>query len=99
MGYQKELEINDLCRPLKEHTSSILGAKIQKEWEQECEAYEKRKLLVDKKENNNREYNLRRKVKEPSLTKVLIKCFGPRLLVYGLILAVMEIVLRYVIKI
>ncbi|XP_076167723.1 putative multidrug resistance-associated protein lethal(2)03659 isoform X2 [Ptiloglossa arizonensis] len=94
VGYQKELEINDLCRPLKEHTSSILGAKIQKEWEQECEAYEKRKLLVDKKENNNREYNLRRKVKEPSLTKVLIKCFGPRLLVYGLILAVMEIVLR-----
>ncbi|XP_053998577.1 probable multidrug resistance-associated protein lethal(2)03659 isoform X1 [Hylaeus anthracinus] len=93
-GYRKELEINDLCKPLKEHTSSILGTKIVKAWEKECEAYEKRKLLSEENENSSKKYDTKKKVKEPSLKKVLIKCFGLRLLVYGLILAVMEILLR-----
>ncbi|XP_076634046.1 putative multidrug resistance-associated protein lethal(2)03659 [Colletes latitarsis] len=94
VGYRKELEIEDLCRPLKEHTSSILGNKITKAWEKEYEAYEKRKLLSEEKENGSKKYNVKKKLREPSLTKVLMKCFGPRLLVYGLILAVMEILLR-----
>ncbi|XP_031850164.1 putative multidrug resistance-associated protein lethal(2)03659 isoform X2 [Nomia melanderi] len=91
IGYRKDLEVEDLYKPLKEHKSSNLGTKISKAWEKELEAYEKRKLLSEAKNNNK--YDVKN-VKKPSLTKVLIKCFGLKLMGYGLILAVFEISLR-----
>ncbi|XP_033334914.2 ATP-binding cassette sub-family C member 4 isoform X1 [Megalopta genalis] len=93
-GYRKDLEVEDLFKPLKEHTSSILGAQISKAWEVELAAYEKRKQLSELKNATSKKYDVKNKVKPPSLTKVLVKCFGFKLLVYGLILAVLDILFR-----
>lgn len=84
--------MSDLYRPLKEHKSSYLGTKISKTWQKEYKAYEKQKLLNEKKGKYNQ-----KKLKEPSLLKVLFKCFGFQLLIYGIFLAVADIVLRYII--
>ncbi|KAG9435895.1 multidrug resistance-associated protein lethal [Apis mellifera carnica] len=88
-GSRKDLEVSDLYRPLKEHKSSYLGTKISKTWQKEYKAYEKQKLLNEKKGKYNQ-----KKLKEPSLLKVLFKCFGFQLLIYGIFLAVADIVLR-----
>ncbi|XP_043798878.1 probable multidrug resistance-associated protein lethal(2)03659 [Apis laboriosa] len=88
-GSRKDLEVTDLYRPLKEHKSSYLGTKISKTWQKEYKAYEKQKLLNEKKGKYNQ-----KKLKEPSLLKVLFKCFGFQLLIYGIFLAVADIVLR-----
>ncbi|XP_076291879.1 putative multidrug resistance-associated protein lethal(2)03659 isoform X2 [Lasioglossum baleicum] len=93
-GYRRDLEVEDLYKPLKEHKSSILGTQISEAWEKEMEAYEKRKQLYESKNAASKTYDVKNKVKPPSLTKVLIKCFGWKLLMYGIILAVMEILLR-----
>lgn len=93
-GYRRDLEVDDLYKPLKEHKSSVLGTQISKAWEKEMEAYEKRKQQYESKNAASKTYDAKNKVKPPSLTKVLIKCFGFKLLMYGLILAVMEILLR-----
>ncbi|XP_078047115.1 putative multidrug resistance-associated protein lethal(2)03659 [Augochlora pura] len=93
-GYRKELEVEDLFKPLKEHKSSVLGEQISKAWEVEVKAYEKRIQLSESKNAASKKYDVKNKVKPPSLTKVLVKCFGFKLLVYGLILAVLEILLR-----
>ncbi|XP_034175482.2 putative multidrug resistance-associated protein lethal(2)03659 isoform X2 [Osmia lignaria lignaria] len=93
VGCRKDLEINDLYRPLKEHTSSHVGKKISKLWEKEYSAYEKQKLLNEEKANSDNKYDVK-KLKEPSLVKVLLKCFGGQLALYGIILAVLEIFFR-----
>ncbi|XP_018302134.1 probable multidrug resistance-associated protein lethal(2)03659 [Mycetomoellerius zeteki] len=87
VGYRRDLEVTDLYTPLKEHTSGILGVKIAKAWEKECEAYQRRLEQVAKSGSQ-------KKVKEPSLMRVLIRCFGLTTLLYGLFMAVMEILLR-----
>lgn len=93
-GCRRDLEVEDLYKPLKEHKSSILGNQISKAWEKEVEAYEKRKQLSESKNAASKKYDVKSKVKLPSLTKVLVKCFGFKLMMYGIILAVMEILLR-----
>ncbi|XP_018045492.1 PREDICTED: probable multidrug resistance-associated protein lethal(2)03659 [Atta colombica] len=87
VGYRRDLEVTDLYTPLKEHTSGILGVKIAKAWEEECEAYQRRLEQIAKSGSQ-------KKVKEPSLMRVLIRCFGLTTLLYGLFMAVMEILLR-----
>ena len=94
LGYKKELEVSDLYRPLDEHASNILGTKLASAWEKECQAYEKRKLLSEEKDSGSKKYDVKKKVKGPSLTKALLRCFGLKLGLYGIILAVGEIVLR-----
>jgi len=88
VGYRRDLEVTDLYTPLKEHTSSILGVKIAKAWEKECEAYNRR---LEKSARTGSQ----KKVGEPSLLRVIIKCFGFKILLYGIVLAIMEILLRY----
>ncbi|XP_046823149.1 probable multidrug resistance-associated protein lethal(2)03659 isoform X2 [Vespa crabro] len=90
IGYQRDLEVSDLYKPLKEHTSSILGEKLTALWEAECQRINEKKNKAAKNGEKIDESNL----KEPSLLKVLIKCFGARIMFYGIILVVMEIVLR-----
>ncbi|GAB1868435.1 Multidrug resistance-associated protein [Camponotus japonicus] len=87
VGYRRDLEVTDLYTPLKEHTSSILGVKIAKAWEKECEAYNRR---LEKSARTGSQ----KKVGEPSLLRVIIKCFGFKILLYGIVLAIMEILLR-----
>ncbi|XP_076244312.1 putative multidrug resistance-associated protein lethal(2)03659 isoform X2 [Calliopsis andreniformis] len=94
IGYRKDLDVTNLYKPLKEHTSSILGTKISKAWEKECIAYEKRKSLSEEKESRNKQYDVKKKLKRPSLTKALFRCFGLHLIVYGFVLAISEISLR-----
>ncbi|XP_011877731.1 PREDICTED: probable multidrug resistance-associated protein lethal(2)03659 [Vollenhovia emeryi] len=87
VGYRRDLEVTDLYTPLKEHTSGILGVKIAKAWEKEYEAYQRR-LEQSTKSGSQK------KVRQPSLTRVLIRCFGFHTMLYGIFMAVMEIVLR-----
>lgn len=89
VGYRRDLEVTDLYTPLKEHTSGILGVKIAKAWKKEYEAYQRR---LEQSTNSRSQ----KKVKEPSLMKVLIRCFGFKTLLYGIFMAVMEILLRYI---
>ncbi|KAL6254639.1 hypothetical protein P5V15_013946 [Pogonomyrmex californicus] len=87
VGYRRDLEVTDLYTPLKEHTSGILGVKIAKAWEEECEAYRDRL-------GKNARSGSQKKVRGPSLLRVLVRCFGFTTLLYGLFMAVMEILLR-----
>ncbi|KAK9296489.1 hypothetical protein QLX08_009536 [Tetragonisca angustula] len=89
-GYRKDLEVTDLYKPLKEHTSSYLGTKISRIWQKECE----KKLSNEGKDSDDRKHSGKKKLKQPSLVKVLMKCFGVQLILYGLILAVSDIVFR-----
>ncbi|XP_015184428.1 PREDICTED: probable multidrug resistance-associated protein lethal(2)03659 isoform X2 [Polistes dominula] len=91
LGYRRDLEVSDLYKPLKEHTSSVLGDKLATLWEAECQKInEQRNKALKSGAKFDNESNL----KEPSLLKVLIKCFGARIMFYGIILVIMEIVLR-----
>ncbi|XP_054272885.1 probable multidrug resistance-associated protein lethal(2)03659 [Macrosteles quadrilineatus] len=74
-GNKRDLEVEDLYVPLKEHTSNVLGDRIEKKWREEC----KRAAI---------------KKREPSLLRVLLRIFGPKLMAYGLVLAIVENVCR-----
>ncbi|XP_054270037.1 probable multidrug resistance-associated protein lethal(2)03659 [Macrosteles quadrilineatus] len=74
-GNRRDLEVEDLYVPLKEHTSNVLGDRIEKKWREEC----KRAAI---------------KKREPSLLRVLLRIFGPKLMAYGLVLAIVENVFR-----
>lgn len=85
------MEIEDLFRPLKEHKSSVLGDKLAAAWEKELENYntdEESVRLDSDCEVKHKE------MKTPSLQKALIKVFGARIALYGVALAIMELVLR-----
>ncbi|XP_020706768.2 probable multidrug resistance-associated protein lethal(2)03659 [Athalia rosae] len=92
IGYQRDLEVSDLYSPLDEHTSSILGKQISSQWEKEL------KRVADfkssKKGNDKQIEDNESKPVLPSLLKVLLRCFGGKLVLYGIILAVMEISLK-----
>ncbi|CAD1479365.1 unnamed protein product, partial [Heterotrigona itama] len=92
-GYRKDLEVTDLYKPLKEHTSSSLGTKISRIWQKECKACEQ-KLSNEGKDSDDRKHAGKKKLKQPSLVKVLMKCFGVQLILYGVFLAVSDIVFR-----
>ncbi|EGI58008.1 Putative multidrug resistance-associated protein lethal(2)03659 [Acromyrmex echinatior] len=87
VGYHRDLEVTDLYTPLKEHTSDILGDKLAKAWQKECEAYQCRLKQVVKSGSQ-------KKIKEPSLMKVLMKCFGLKIILYGICATFAEIVIR-----
>lgn len=91
------MEVTDLYKTLKEHNSSYLGAKISKIWQKDYEAYRKQKLLNKEKGSADGSYTGRKKLKEPSLLKVLMKCFGVQLIFYGVIYAISDIVFRYIV--
>ncbi|XP_049853309.1 probable multidrug resistance-associated protein lethal(2)03659 isoform X1 [Schistocerca gregaria] len=74
-GYKRDLEIEDLFVPLKEHRSDLLGDRIERIWEDE---------LKRAKQAN----------RCPSLTRVLCRCFGLKIMAYGLVLAATELFLR-----
>ncbi|KAI5715699.1 hypothetical protein M8J77_020997 [Diaphorina citri] len=73
-GRKRDLEVTDLYEPLREHTSSYLGNKLERIWNEE--------LITAKKRG-----------REPSFLRSLAKCFGPKMILYGLVLAFMECVL------
>ncbi|XP_058797685.1 probable multidrug resistance-associated protein lethal(2)03659 isoform X2 [Phymastichus coffea] len=88
VGYRRDLDIQDLYEPLKEHKSNLLGEKIARLWEQECERVNK-KQSRSKSHRNGKDDRI-----QPSLLRVLLRCFGFKLVLYGVLLAVMEILLR-----
>ncbi|KAH0544125.1 probable multidrug resistance-associated protein lethal(2)03659 [Cotesia glomerata] len=94
-GYKRDLEVSDLHRPLKEHKSSILGDKLAAAWDSEVRDYNKN--LKSKKEPDISLGDVKakhKKGKTPSLKRALIKVFGARIALYGVALAIMELVLR-----
>ncbi|KAK0158239.1 hypothetical protein PV328_009270 [Microctonus aethiopoides] len=90
LGYKRDLEVDDLSRPLKEHKSSIIGAKLSTAWENELERFNKKHGSSNKSEN----FGYYKKRETPSLRRALIKVFGARIALYGIALAIMEILLR-----
>ncbi|KAG8242930.1 hypothetical protein J6590_056496 [Homalodisca vitripennis] len=74
-GNRRDLEVADLYVPLKEHTSNVLGDKIERAWQEEL-----RQAAAKKK--------------DPSLLRVLVRLFGPKLMMFGLILALVENVIK-----
>ncbi|KAG8042341.1 hypothetical protein G9C98_004975 [Cotesia typhae] len=94
-GYKRDLEVSDLHRPLKEHKSSILGDKLAAAWDSEVRDYNKN--VKSKKEPDISLGGVKakhKKGKTPSLKRALIKVFGARIALYGVALAIMELVLR-----
>ncbi|XP_043284650.1 probable multidrug resistance-associated protein lethal(2)03659 [Venturia canescens] len=99
VGYRRDLEIEDLTRPLKEHKSSVLGEKISAAWEAEVQRVEKIESSRSKKKgtSQNAEEGKSKASSsglQPSLLRVLIKVFGFKIMIYGIALAIMEILLR-----
>lgn len=88
--------MSDLYKPLKEHTSSILGEKITEIWQAEFKRLNKTTFSETQSNDCKKDKGDEKesKLKEPSLMRVLIKCFGAKIMMYGILLAVMEIVLR-----
>lgn len=87
--------MSDLHRPLKEHKSSILGDKLAAAWDSEVRDYNKN--VKSKKEPDISLGGVKakhKKGKTPSLKRALIKVFGARIALYGVALAIMELVLR-----
>ncbi|XP_049888074.1 probable multidrug resistance-associated protein lethal(2)03659 [Pectinophora gossypiella] len=78
LGYTRDINETDLYSALPEHRSDILGNAVQKGWEHEVERCRRRRGRRGK----------------PSLMKVLIKVFGAELMLYGLVLAAMEFLIR-----
>ena len=93
-GFRRDLEVDDLYKPLNEHKSSLLGEKISKAWEEEVEKFNKKQTLKEKDFDRDKNNDVNLVKNQPSLLKVLIKCFGFQIILYGILLAVMEIVLR-----
>ncbi|KAJ8684448.1 hypothetical protein QAD02_020240, partial [Eretmocerus hayati] len=93
VGYRRDLDIQDLYEPLKEHKSNELGEKIARLWEEECERAKKKELSKCKTDDGNKSGSECPKG-QPSLLRVLLRCFGAKLMLYGVLLAIMEIILR-----
>ncbi|XP_034950064.1 probable multidrug resistance-associated protein lethal(2)03659 [Chelonus insularis] len=93
-GYQRDLEIEDLYRPLKEHKSSNLGERLSAAWDEELQRYQKKQKSTKGCEGSDSNNEKGKKSGSPSLRRVLIKVFGPRIALYGIALALMELVLR-----
>ncbi|XP_011505353.1 PREDICTED: probable multidrug resistance-associated protein lethal(2)03659 [Ceratosolen solmsi marchali] len=92
VGYNRDLDIQDLYEPLNEHTSNKLGEKIAKLWEEECQSVNAKQLS---KQKGDISIDGNDSIKgQPSLLRVLLRCFGAKIMLYGLLLAVMEILLR-----
>ncbi|KAK0172592.1 hypothetical protein PV328_005892 [Microctonus aethiopoides] len=82
LGYKRDLELEDLYEPLKEHKSNIMGDKLAAVWRNHLESCKKKNS-----NKNNIPINLRR---------VLIRVFGARFAFYGLIALLMEVVMRVI---
>ncbi|KAK0081216.1 hypothetical protein PV326_007800 [Microctonus aethiopoides] len=82
LGYKRDLELEDLYEPLKEHKSNIMGDKLAAVWRNHLESCKKKN-----RNKNNIPINLRR---------VLIRVFGARFAFYGLIALLMEVVMRVI---
>ncbi|KYN28544.1 hypothetical protein ALC57_02034, partial [Trachymyrmex cornetzi] len=91
VGYHRDLEVTDLYTPLKEHKSDVLGDKLATAWEKECEEYQCRLKQVAKSGSQ-------KKIKEPSLMKVLMRCFGLKIILYGICATFAEIAIRGVLQ-
>ncbi|CAG2057608.1 unnamed protein product, partial [Timema podura] len=74
LGFQRDLEEEDLFVPLKEHESAHLGNKFERIWDDECR-------------------RAHFKLKDPSLVRAIIRCFGAKFMMYGALLALVEILL------
>ncbi|KAF7996691.1 hypothetical protein HCN44_002337 [Aphidius gifuensis] len=79
VGYKRDLEIDDLTRPLKEHKSSVLGEKISSAWEEEVRRFNK----INQKKKHSKA--------TPSLNRVLIKVFGVEFALYGVVIVIKEL--------
>lgn len=99
VGYRRELEIEDLTRPLDEHKSSLLGDKISAAWEAELQRVKKLESssFANKEPSQHGEKTEGEKISkkhQPSLTRVLVKVFGFKTMLYGIALAFVEIIPR-----
>lgn len=83
-GFKRDLEVEDLPKPLNEHQSNNLGNKISHAWKEE----------LKRAENNNNNINGKNKNTTPNLMKVLFRIFGVQFFSYGIIFAVLFTTIR-----
>jgi ATP-binding cassette subfamily C (CFTR/MRP) protein 4 len=76
-GYSKALDVDDLYSPIKSDRSTVLGDRLERQWNKQME-----KIKKSKKHGS------------PSLLKVLIATFWPEYLGLGIILVVMDLLVR-----
>ncbi|XP_057328153.1 probable multidrug resistance-associated protein lethal(2)03659 [Microplitis mediator] len=94
-GFKRDLEVEDLFRPLKEHKSSVLGDKLSAAWDKQVKQYNANKKLIEKSDRSNSNSKRKhKKNKKPSLLYALIRVFGVRFALYGIALGIMELVIR-----
>ncbi|XP_049853484.1 probable multidrug resistance-associated protein lethal(2)03659 [Schistocerca gregaria] len=74
-GLKRDIEIEDLYAPLKEHKSSLLGERFERLWKQEC-----RRAVKNKR--------------SPSYLRVILSAYGWKYMMYGCILAALELIVR-----
>lgn len=91
LGYRRDLEEEDLYDPLKEHTSNVVGEKAVAFWEEELKTIQAEEEISEKKGIDKKSYNLKKAT--PSLLRVLVKCFGFRFMVYGILMGILQILL------
>ena len=91
VGHKRDLNVDDLCKPLKEHESNLLGNKFARVWEGECKKANVRKKIKAIKEDISIANISSIK---PSLLKVICRCYGLQLYAYGIILAILELGLK-----
>ncbi|XP_049801233.1 probable multidrug resistance-associated protein lethal(2)03659 isoform X2 [Schistocerca nitens] len=75
-GLKRDIEIEDLYAPLKEHKSSLLGERFERLWKQEC-----RRAVKNKR--------------SPSYLRVILSACGWKYMMYGCILAAIELIVRF----
>lgn len=94
-GFKRDLEVEDLPRPLKEHKSSVLGDKLSAVWNKKVKQYYANKKLIEKSGRlNSNSKGKHKKIKKPSLLNALIRVFGARYTLYGIALGFEELVVR-----
>ncbi|CAH0722850.1 unnamed protein product, partial [Brenthis ino] len=87
LGYSRDIKEEDLYAPLPEHRSDILG-RASLDYLRYCNT------LQSAWEQEVEASRLRNDSSKPKLIKALIKVFGSELMLYGLILAAMEFLIR-----
>ncbi|XP_057378654.1 ATP-binding cassette sub-family C member 4-like [Daphnia carinata] len=80
VGAKKDLEVNDLYDVMPEDNSEELGRKLQREWDNQIAKCK-------------RDANKKKKTK-PSLTKALVRTFGPKFLLVGFLAFLEECILK-----
>ncbi|CAG0881126.1 unnamed protein product, partial [Darwinula stevensoni] len=91
LGSKKDLELDDLFGVPQEDESEILGEKLQRQWERELKTANILDGHLDTGQMTKKE---KQKIKTPSLLKAIIRTFGGKYALTGILAFIEECVLK-----